>query len=1088
MNHSSSRGNVFYRELSVFFFVSGALGLIYQILWLRKLLLVFGSTVHAVSTVLTVFFGGLALGSWLFGRRIDRSPESGLRFYAFLEAGIGLFAFITLPLFDWMERLYIPIYQASLFSSTVLVGASFIGSVLILLIPATFMGGTFPVLSRFLITTSKERGIKIAHLYGLNTAGAMVGTLLVYHFGLQYLGLFRTLLCAGVSSLGIGLLCFLLDQRLRTQGVAQSAEPQSESESEHIIPSSLKTSQSSVGHERELRWLLIAFGCSGFSAMVYEVTWTRALSLVLGSSIYAFCMMLSTFLGGIALGSLLIHPYLRRRRSTISHVIGMEIILGIYGLCSIVLFSRLPEWFVRLWPVTGGTFDGLLWLQGILSVLVMLLPTLIMGALFPIVSELLTQRISLLGRHLGSSYAVNTLGGIVGSFLSGFVLIPCVGLAATIMTAALVNLIAGFILYLSFAQVKFLGRRMALAGSILSISVVVGVTLLLPSWKQQLFAAGVYLNPNSFSVQYPLEDQLKNTQILYYRDSLNTTVSVHKSDQNLFLKVGGKTDASSGIDMGTQVLSAHLPLLLHGNAQKALVIGLGSGVTLGHVGQYPLSTIHCAEIDEAVIEAARYFKDYNFAIHDDPRTKIFVADGRHLLLASREQYDVIISEPSNPWIAGLAYLFTQEFYQLAKRRLSANGIMCQWLQLYSIFPQDVKLLLKTFHAEFPYVSVWSPIPGDLLLIGSMQPHTPSQDEIISRMKEPAIAKALEVIQMSRPEVLFELYQMGSQQVEELTADIAWLHQDDMPSVEFSAPRALYAGNAFQLNVSGMQKFIAQPQAAFPGGNLPSDDPLVLLEIAQFWASRNDREKARSALEKSIRFDPTFRKAWILLGLLQQSERNILKSEESFRHAIMSDPTHPEAYRLLGRLYWQARMFPEALDEYLHAAKLKTPDHALSEELGRFYQDIATTALEHSEQKSTWLSLAAECFRSSLSQTNQIDRVALMKSYATVLQDLKQWKMAEQVLIFATRHFPDHVDFPLRLGQVLLEEQRRVEAVDWFKRTLSLNPQNAAAYFGLGRVALADDKLDLAIQHLRRALRYDPYYLDASQLLEALQRS
>ena len=393
------------RNVYLCYFLSGALGLIYQVLWLRKLLLVFGSTVHAVSTVLTVFFGGLALGSWLFGRLIDRrQPDAGLRWYALLEIGVGLYAFVTLPLFEAIQQVYIPIFRDSGFSPRVLVGASFACSAAILLLPTVLMGGTFPVLSRFLIRTGEERGVKIASLYGINTAGAMVGTVFVYFSGLPVLGLTRTLQCAGILNLGIGMLCLTFDRHLQllefhparaaSPGEARVAEP--------------------LG---SLRWLFVAFALSGFSAMVYEVAWTRALSLVVGSSTYAFCIMLATFLGGIALGSGIARWHLRRHGGTMGLFVAVELALGAYGLLSIPLFTQLPEGLVTLWPLTNQSFTAISWLQFSLSSVAMLIPTLLMGVLFPVVSDLVTHRFAALGRRLGSAYAINTLGGIVGSFL-----------------------------------------------------------------------------------------------------------------------------------------------------------------------------------------------------------------------------------------------------------------------------------------------------------------------------------------------------------------------------------------------------------------------------------------------------------------------------------------------------------------------------------------------------------------------------------------------------------------------------------------------------------------------------------------------
>src|SRR3989338_2581290 len=220
--------------------------------------------------------------------------------------------------------------------------------------------------------------------------------------------------------------------------------------------------------------------------------------------------------------------------------------------------------------------------------------------------------------------------------------------------------------------------------------------------------------------------------------------------------------------MGTQVLSAHVPLLLHPDPRRVLVIGLGSGVTVGHAARHPVSLVHCAEIEPAVIEGARYFEKENYGVHENPKVSLVVADGRNFLRATRQEYDVIISEPSNPWMAGLAYLFTREFYTLAKRRLAPDGVMCQWLQLYGLFPRDVKLMLKTFHEAFPHVSVWSSVPGDLLLVGSMAPQQVAYRELAERMARPAIRESLAVVHAERPDVLLQLFWLGTREVEAVT--------------------------------------------------------------------------------------------------------------------------------------------------------------------------------------------------------------------------------------------------------------------------------------------------------------------------------
>ncbi|MBI4003592.1 MAG: fused MFS/spermidine synthase [Candidatus Omnitrophica bacterium] len=1046
------------RNIFICYFLSGAAGLVYQVLWLRKLLLVFGSTVYAVAAVLTVFFGGLALGSWWFGRLIDRHEEAGLRWYAALEAGIGLYAFVTLPLFDAIQQLYIPLYRASGFSTPALVASSFACSALILLVPTTLLGGTFPVLSRFLIRTSEERGVKIAGLYGINTAGAMAGTLLVYFVGLPVLGLFRTLLCAGVSNLGIGVLCLAFDRHLESLGFRRPAP---------ASPAAVSAPEESP---LRLRWLLAAFGLSGFSAMVYEVAWTRTLSLVVGSSTYAFCIMLATFLGGMAAGSAWARRALRQRPATIPQFITIEIVLGLYGLFSIPFFNQLPEWFVRLWPLTGGSFTGMSWLQFVLCASAMIIPTYLMGFLFPVVSDLVTRRFAHLGRQLGSAYAINTLGGIAGSFLAGFVLIPLLGLPLAIVVAAIINLLAAGILYLQSGTAA-VWLRVALTTASLLGAVVLSHTVILPVWRQQLFAAGAYLNPENYR-NTTVGKGVASSKILYYKDSLNATVSVHQVGEAIFLKVGGKTDASSGLDMGTQVLSAHIPLLLHDQPQSVLVIGLGSGVTLGQAGRHPVTTLHCAELDPAVIEAARFFKAQNDGVHDDPRVTIFPADGRNFLLASPRQYDVIISEPSNPWMSGIGYLFTQEFYRLAKRRLAPGGLMAQWLQLYRITPGDVKLILKTFHAEFPHVSVWSTLQGDLLLVGSMTPHQRTYEQLARRMALPAVREGLAAVRVTTPEVLLQSFLFGAAELEQLTSDAPWVHVDDQPWLEFSAPKALYLGPIVKTNADGLERFQISPQSLVPDYDASREDEAFYQDLGAMWSSRLQFDKARKALEQAVAVNPASSEARGQLGALYLRLQEFLKAEAALTQAAALAPDDPKPYRLLARLHWQQQQRQLAQQFYLQAASLEVPDSAFAEELGDCWKE------DH-------YAVAAEFYRSAMSQDGG-GRPALVGDYAEVLTKMRSWTAAEHVLTFGVRAFPEDAGFPEKLGEAWLAQGRTLDAESSFQRALAVAPGTAQAYYGLARIALSQGRSEQALQYLRTGLRYDPYHRDALALMQRIQ--
>ena len=1052
------------------YFLSGSLGLIYQILWLRKLLLVFGSTVHAVSTVLTVFFGGLALGSWLFGRLIDRQESAGLRWYAALEIGIGAYAFLTLPLFDAIRAIYIPLYRASGFSPVVLVAASFACSSLILLLPTALMGGTFPMLSRFLIRSSEERGTKIAALYGINTAGAMVGTLLVYYAGLPVLGLTRTIWCAGVLNLGIGILCLLFDRELVSFGFHALIRRNAEADGKDRATQVDRT-DTIEENSHALRWLLIAFSFSGFSAMVYEVAWTRALSLVLGSSTYAFCIMLATFLCGIAMGSFVGREHLREAEGTPRQFVKLETLLVLYGILSVALFSHLPEWFIALWPLLGQSFLTVSWLQVTLSSMAMIIPTIIMGLLFPLVSDIVTRRFAQLGHRLGSAYAINTLGGIIGSFLSGFILIPLLGLPLTIIVAATVNLLAATLVFIGLEErrARRIGRAVLATTGVVG-ALLFGLSIALPLWKQQIFAAGVYLRPDAYQ-NVSTQDIIKGSKLLYYRDSLNATVSVHQADHTIYLKVGGKTDASNGIDMGTQVLSAHIPLLLHQDPKSVLVIGLGSGVTLGSAGRHAVSTLHCAEIDPAVIEGARYFRAYNYNIHDDPRTTIFAADGRNFLLASPRQYDVLISEPSNPWMSGLAYLFTKEFYELARQRLAPHGIMCQWLQLYGIFPADLKLMLKTFHEVFPYVSVWSPIPGDFLLIGSMEPQRLDVSRLKERMSAPKVRDSLHRISVDRPDTFLQLFWMGNREVEQLTADTIGLHQDDQPWVEFDAPKSLYVNRTFSVNYGGLTKFKGSPQA-IASDYVQPEDAAFYQSLAMLWSSRDEYAKEREALEKAVALDSSSVETWRQLEKVCLKLQNPLAAEHALKRITELAPSDVEAYHQLGRLHWQQGDLEGAWQSYLSAARIRVPDSELVQELGNYLSQ------RHQSME------AAECYRSSLSQEGG-NRLTLLLSYADTLKTLHAWNEAERVIRFGMSAFPSEVAFPLALGQILGEQGRWSEAEPFLRHVIDLVPKSIEGYYQLGRAMVAQERPAEAVKYLMRVTQYNPYHREALTLLQQI---
>jgi spermidine synthase len=512
-------------------------------------------------------------------------------------------------------------------------------------------------------------------------------------------------------------------------------------------------------------------------------------------------------------------------------------------------------------------------------------------------------------------------------------------------------------------------------------------------------------------------------------------------------------------------------MLLHPGPKRVLVIGLGSGVTLGEAGRYPVARLDCAEIDEAVVAGARFFKAYNRGIHDDPRARVFVVDGRNFLLARQEEYDVIISEPSNPWMAGLGYLFTKEFYQLAKRRLAPDGIMCQWLQLYRMFPEDVKLLLKTFHEEFPHMSVWTTIRGDLVLIGSRQPHRVPFEQLARRMREPSVQEGLKVVQADRPEALLSSFLLDTEAVRRVTADTSWVHEDDLPWIEFSAPKALYADPTLLINWEGLARFRTPATAIVPDYASPAEDAESQRALAALYQYRDQPDEARKALERAVSLDPASGQAWRRLGQLYANARWDLRAEDALGRAARADGADVEALRDAARLHWQQEAYAAAEQLYLQAAAVRSPDKDLAAELGRFYQQTKRSRM------------AAECFRSAVSQ-GAGEQPALLGEYAAVLRELGELPQAEQALRLALQRADASADLWVRLGELLLSQQRTGEARECFAAALRHGP-SAAAHYGLAQAALQAGKPEAVLRHIKQTLRYDPYHREALELMARL---
>ena len=765
------------------FLLSGLSSLIYEVLWVRMLILIFGSTTFAISTVLTAFMGGLALGSYLFGRYIDRSRHP-VHLYGALEAVIGGYALLVPALFSGLVPVYSWVWQSFHLNFYLFSLLQFILVSVVLIVPTTLMGATLPILCKYYSGRKDRLGLTLGSLYAVNTLGGILGAFFSGFFLLPAFGVRMTIFTAAALNLLIGLIVLVA---VKKGEVGEKAGPVGESP---IFPPSSPSEKLSPG---TMKVVLLAFALSGFASMVYEVAWSRVLAMILDSSTYAFTSMLVTFLTGIALGSFLMSRVVDRLGRPLLAFLLFEAALGVSAFGGLFLFRELPYLFVLLYRSFSGSLNLILLGKFLLAAGVMILPTFLMGALFPLVVRLYTTNLNRVGQSVGKVYSLNTIGCILGSFGSGFIFVPLLGIRNSLLLAVGLNFSLAFLILLASSYrakyVKIL-LSAALAGGL------VVMALSVPPWNPSLMSSGVYMY-----VRYVQELDRRELldrygkeadPLLFYKEGYSSTVSVHKSQtsENVYLKVNGKVEASTVGDMPTQVLLGQIPMLLSPNRDDVLVIGLGSGVTVGAVGTHPARKITVAELEPAVVEANRHFAHANHRILEDPRVKVMTYDARNFLLVTPDRFDVIISEPSNPWMAGVSNLFTREFFLMGSQRLNPKGVFGQWLQLYKISTDNLRSILATFHQVFPHVLIFQVEDYDLIILGSLEPLLLDGQRLRERISRPEVREDLNRINIQSVRPFLVHFVLGTEEIPAFVGGGA-INTDDNALLEFSAPKTLY---------------------------------------------------------------------------------------------------------------------------------------------------------------------------------------------------------------------------------------------------------------------------------------------------------
>lgn len=808
------------------------------------LLPVFGASAHAVATVLIAFMAGLALGGYWLGGVADRR-ENGLRVYAQLEAGIGLFALVLPFLLPQLENLYTLVYRGLGGRTDLFLAARLALSCAVLLLPATLMGGTLPALARHIARSGAALGQSVGVLYAVNAAGAGIGCMLAAYWLLERVGVRGTTWIAAACNLVVAAVAWALSRAGRRPASTAGSSGLKRHKPTVIVPSPALA-----------RLVFWGYGVSGATALACEVIWSRVLAVILGvTTAQSLSAIVVVFLAGLALGGAAgarLADRVRRPGFTFG---ALEIALGLAGIASILGFASAPL-------IAGALQDLPSWSGHMVRIVVtaavvILPPTFIMGMLFPIAVRLhALKNPDRLGERIGGIYAVNTAGSIVGAFLGGFVLVPLLGSQASLLLLALVNVAIGTAA-LAWASETAVRTR--------AVWVVAGLTAI----------AGATLLPSTYLVER--FGRPPGTRLVYHAEEAAGTVTVHESADGIrVLAVNGAgevpTDPAS---IRVFRLLGSLPVLLHPAPASALVIAFGGGITVSTVERQGLERIDCAEIVPGVLGAGHLFQRYNNGVHQRlgaPPFQMIFDDGRNHVLRTTRTYDVVISDSTHPGTADSWVLYTREFYALSKNRLGAEGIFAQWLPLHGLTAEDYRMILRTVRSVFPHATLWW-TPGYSVILATQKPLRIDYPSLTKRIERAGLRDDLAEVDLGDAVSVVAALALDETQLE------AWVRKgpintDDRPYIGFRDRTRAGTGSGLPVAM-----------ALFPALSDRID------EVVE-GASDADRERLR-------RRGRSRRHA--MAADIAMNFRNLARARSELDRALAIDPTDGLARRLSGRL-------------------------------------------------------------------------------------------------------------------------------------------------------------------------------------------
>ncbi len=898
------------------FFASGSCGLIYQVVWTRKLVLLFGATAHAVGTVLFIFFLGLGVGSLWGGRLADRSYRP-LLLYGLFEIIIGVWALGFILAVGWGEGAVAAVLRISGLSRGAGIALRVLMATVLLFVPVALMGTTLPLLARFVSRDAGVRGRRIGALYAMNTFGAVAGCFAAGFLLLPRFGYTRTTLLGAAINVGAGLIAVLMSRLLEREHGAKDDRTPCVGDAVDIA-SAGNTADVPVPPKTTMVVLIGAYAALGCCGLALEVIWTRLLVMVFLGTTYAYTTMLTTLLCGIALGSAIASLRADRMRA---HALAFGIVLMLAaGACMLTLplIAGLPPRIIALHQQYAADWPGIVRGLFFYSFFVLFLPTFLFGVSFPLAVKAVAGGRARLGRNVGLLYGANTFGGVAGALAGGFLILPLFGAHNGILLLSVLLGLSGAAAVLSTPRTHWIKK---------SVCLLLGVGL---------FATAAMLAPEDVSralnVGYIPEDH----HVIFYREGVEGTVAVSEpldetGGRNRVLWIN-RVQATASIERGVRMnrFQAALPLLFDRDPREVLFMCVGSGITCGALAQAGFDRIDAVEIAPEVLEAARYFEVDNLGVLDHPGVRFIVDDGRNFLLTTRNAYDLISFEPMPLALAGVSTFYTKEYYQLCLRRLRPGGLVSQWVPLHSMAPDVVRSLVRTFTAVFPEYCAWF-VNADLFLIGSDQPLRIDFARAAQRLSAPGLREALAEVGYHDPHSVIASFLMDKQGMDAFVGD-GEVMADDRPWAEFIAPKLVYARTVHQSIAEIL------PHVSSPSGHLVSDsitpEERAALErrvqsrvqdmqgVMAFYSGLTLDTTAAEAFMRALDIDPLNHNARHYLQIIFETQipqwirwQDYERAEAMIADARRYLPDDPMPYAFLGDLHRARGEIQEAAAAY-----------------------------------------------------------------------------------------------------------------------------------------------------------------------------